>query len=78
MMKMVALPKPPKSKAAAVGPKLIGTDVLEIGGRIGESIEFAVEVGIMIFAHKRYESFTGVVKDIENQRGFSIYAKLWN
>jgi len=77
-MKMAVIPKPPKSKAAAAGPKLTGTDFLEIGGRISESIEFAVEVEITIFAHKRYESFIGVVKDIEDHRGFSIYAKLWN
>jgi hypothetical protein len=40
MMKMVAIPKPPKSKAAAAGIELTETDFLEIGERIGESKEF--------------------------------------
>ncbi|MBO0586343.1 YolD-like family protein [Sporosarcina sp. E16_8] len=66
---MTAIPKPPKSKVVA-GPKLTETDFLEIGERIGESKEFGVEVEITIYAHKRYESVRGVVKEIEGQRGF--------
>jgi hypothetical protein len=32
-------------------------------------MEFGVEVEVMIFAQKRYESVTGVVKGVEDQRG---------
>ncbi|WP_338657200.1 YolD-like family protein (plasmid) [Sporosarcina psychrophila] len=66
---MTAIPKPKASKATAVGPKLTETNYLEIGERIGESKEFGVEVEITTFAQKRYESVTGVVKEIEDQRG---------
>lgn len=70
MMKMTAIPKPKVSKSGGVlGPKLTETDYLEIGERIGESKEFGVEVEITTFAQKRYKSVTGVVKDIEDQRG---------
>jgi len=68
MMKMTAIPKPPKSKVVA-GPKLTETDFLEIGERIGESKEFGVEVEITIYAQKRYESVTGIVKEVEGQQG---------
>ena len=68
MMKMTAIPKPPKSKVVA-GPKLTETDFLEIGERIGESKEFGVEVEVTIYAQKRYESVTGVVKEVEGQQG---------
>jgi hypothetical protein len=70
MMKMTAIPKPKTSRSGAIqGPKLTETDYLEIGERIGESIEFGVEVEVTIFAHKRYESFTGVIKNVEGQQG---------
>ncbi|MEK4712214.1 YolD-like family protein [Sporosarcina sp. FSL K6-5500] len=68
MMKLTAIPKPPKSKVVA-GPKLTETDFLEIGERIGESKEFNVEVEIMIYAQKRYESVVGVVKEVDGQQG---------
>ena len=68
MIKMTAIPKPPKSKVV-VGPKLTETDFLEIGEKLGESKEFGVEVEITIYAQKRYESVTGVVKVIEGQQG---------
>ncbi len=56
------------------GPKLTETDYIEIGEKIGESIEFSVEVEVTIFAHKRYKSFTGVIKSIEGQQGvLSMY-----
>ncbi|KAA0941634.1 YolD-like family protein [Sporosarcina sp. ANT_H38] len=68
MMKMTAIPKPPKSKVVA-GPKLTETDFLEIGERIGESKEFNVEVVVTIYAQKRYESVTGIVTEIDGQQG---------
>ena len=68
MMKLTAIPKPPKSKVV-VGPKLTETDFLEIGERIGESKEFGVEVVVTIYAQKRYESVTGIVKEVEGQQG---------
>ena len=67
-MKMTAIPKPKASKAAA-GPKLTETNYLEIGERIGESKEFAVDVEIMIYAQKRYESVIGVVKEVDGEQG---------
>jgi hypothetical protein len=75
MMKMTAIPKPKTSKSGGIqGPKLTETDYLEIGEKIGESIEFGVAVEITIFANKRYESFTGIVKGVEDQRGvLSMY-----
>ena len=67
---MTAIPKPKATKSGGViGPKLTETDYLEIGERIGESKEFGVEVEVTIFAQKRYESVTGIVKSIEDQRG---------
>ena len=68
MMKLTAIPKPPKSKVV-VGPKLTETDFLEIGERIGESKEFGVEVEITIYAQKRYESVIGIVKEVDGQQG---------
>ncbi|MBO0588176.1 MULTISPECIES: YolD-like family protein [unclassified Sporosarcina] len=66
---MTVIPKPKASKVTVVGPKLTETNYLENGERIGESKEFGVEVEITMFAQKRYESFTGVVIEIEDQRG---------
>ncbi len=55
-MKMTAIPKPKVSKSGGIqGPKLTETDYIETGEKIGESIEFSVEVEVTIFAHKRYE-----------------------
>lgn len=68
MMKMTAIPKPPKSKVVA-GSKLTETDFLEIGERIGESKEFNVEVDITIYAQKRYETVTGIVTEVDGQHG---------
>ncbi|KAA0965132.1 YolD-like family protein [Sporosarcina sp. ANT_H38] len=68
MMKMTAIPKPPKSKVV-VGPKLTETDFLEISERIGESKEFNIEVEVTIYAQKRYESVTGIVIEIDGQQG---------
>jgi hypothetical protein len=68
MMKMTAIPKPPKSKVVA-GPKLTETDFLEIGERIGESKEFNIEVEVTIYAQKRYESVTGIVTEVDGQQG---------
>ncbi len=75
MMKLKAIPKPNTSKSGgAIGPKLTETDYLEIGERIGESIEFGVEVEVTIFAHKRYDSFVGVVEEVDGQKGvLSMY-----
>ncbi|NYF23408.1 YolD-like family protein [Sporosarcina sp. JAI121] len=67
---MTAIPKPKASRSGGIqGPKLTKTDYLEIGERIGESIEFGVKVEVMVFAHKRYDSYTGVVKGVEDRRG---------
>ena len=67
-MKLTAIPKPPKSKVVA-GPKLTETEFLEISERIGESKEFGVEVEVTIYAQKRYESVTGIVKEVDGQQG---------
>ena len=67
---MTAIPKPPKSKkGGAAGPQLTESDFLEIGEKIGEALEFQNKVEITIYAHKRYESVTGIIIDVDGQQG---------
>lgn len=68
-MKLTAIPKPKSKSTAVAGPKLSETDFLEIGERIGESKEFNVEVDVTVYAQKRYEAVTGVVKEVDGQQG---------
>lgn len=72
---MSEIPKPKTSRSGAIqGPKLTETDYLEIGEKTGESIESGVEAEVTIFAHKRYESFRGVINNVEGQQGvLSMY-----
>lgn len=67
---MTAIPKPKKTKkTGTVVPQLTEYDYHEIGEKIGESLEFGTEVEIVIFSHKRYKTFSGIVSGADSQRG---------
>jgi len=66
---MYAVPKPPKTKTAAPGPKLTEEDFIEIGEKIGEAMEYNSEVEITIYHNKQHENFTGIITSADSQTG---------
>jgi len=69
MINMYAVPKPPKTKTAAPGPKLTEEDFIEIGERIAEAMEYSNEVEITIYHRKQSEEFAGVITSANSQTG---------
>ncbi|WP_339165344.1 YolD-like family protein [Siminovitchia sp. FSL W7-1587] len=60
----LAVPKPPKTtkKSSSSGPKLTEFDLIEIGEKIEDAIEYGTTVTITTYRNKRFEKFTGVIK----------------
>lgn len=67
---MHAVPKPKVTKNTVATPKLTEEDFIEIGNSISEALEYANEVDITVFAHKRYETVTGYIISADAQTGY--------
>lgn len=66
---MTAIPKPKKTNKSVPGPQLTEYDFMEIGEKIGESLEFGTEIELTTYSRKRHETHTGIVKNADSQNG---------
>lgn len=69
MIKMRAVPKPPKTENVPQRPKLTEHEYEEIGEKIGEALEFGIEVTITLFYDQKFENISGVIKSADAQIG---------